>query len=215
MTKREFLRYEVLNSLSVKLSSFGYKTSKANFEFIKKTNFGWNKYQLVFLIRDDGWEIKSSLLIRFDTIENLFHQISDFEKKYQKGTPTVGTSIEDLERLSSNSLSFQLSNESQINAIVSDLFELFKNVAIPFFEAYNDLQALDEKLNSNPMDTSLTGDIFKGMKALIIAKLVKRENYDELDKIYHSYYKYFANGFYLSGYQKLKELLNSNLTHLC
>jgi len=96
MKKNEFLKSEVLTRLGEKLKSSGYKLSKSACEFTKKTDFGWNKYQIVFLNRDNGWELKPSLLVRFNEVENLFHQISDVDKKYQKVTPTIGTSIEDL-----------------------------------------------------------------------------------------------------------------------
>jgi len=209
MTEREFLKNEVLARLSEKLNPFGYKLSKAACEFTRKTDFGWNKYQIVFLIRDNGWEIKPSLLVRFNIVENLFHQISDFEKKYQKGTPTIGSAIEDLvnENIPAR---FNLINEAQINSIVKSLFELFEDVALPFFEKFDNLSFIDEKLNFNTEDTSLTGDIFKGTKSLIIAKLMKRQNFDELENIYHYYYVNFADGFYLPEYLRLKELLKSN-----
>jgi hypothetical protein len=211
MKKNEFLKSEVLTRLGEKLKSSGYKLSKSACEFTKKTDFGWNKYQIVFLNRDNGWELKPSLLVRFNEVENLFHQISDFDKKYQKVTPTIGTSIEDLVNSSITQTRLELTNEIQINGVVNSLIELFDNVADPFFRTYNNLHAIDEKLNSNVNDTSLTGDIFKGIKSLIIAKLIKRKDFCKIENIYHSYYKEFSNGFYLPEYLKLRELLKSNV----
>ena len=207
MTYRGFLKNEVLARLDEKLKSFGYKLSKSMCEFTKKTDFGWNKYQIVFLIRDHGWELKPSLLLRFDVVENLFHQISDFDKKYQKGTPTIGTSIECLSDSSITQTKFELIDEAQINCVVNDLVELFESIAVPFFEKFDKLSSIDEKLNSNIEDTSLTGDIFKGTKSLIIAKLMKRQDFDKLECAYQSYYENFSNGFYLPEFLRLKELL--------
>ncbi|MHC5355040.1 hypothetical protein ACYSNX_12930 [Myroides sp. LJL115] len=209
MTEREYLKNEVLVRLGDKINSFGFKLSKSACEFTKKTDFGWNKYQIVFLLRDDGWELKPSLLVRFNVVENLFHQISDFDKKYQKGTPTIGTSIEDLDNSSMASKKIGLTNETQINSIVKDLFDLFKNSAIPFFNKYDNLSEIDNKLNSCLEDTSLTGGIFKGTKSLITAKLTKREDFDKLESVYQSYYENFSDGFYLPEYLRLKELLKT------
>lgn len=211
MTNREFLKNEVLVRLNEKLNSFGYKLSKSTCEFTKKTDFGWNKYQIVFLVRNNGWELKPSLLVRFDIVENLFHQISDFDKRYQKGTPTIGTSIEDLNNPLITQTRFELTNEAEINHVVSGLFELFENVAVTFFEKFDKLSSIDDKLNSNISNTSLTGDIFKGTKSLIIAKLMKRQDFDKLEDVYHSYYMNFADGFYLPEYLRLRELLKSNV----
>jgi hypothetical protein len=209
MTERNFLRTEVLNLLAEKLKNFDFKLLKSDTSYIYKTDFGWNKYDIYFILRNVGWEVLPALSIRFDIVEDLFHQISDFEKKYQKGTPTIGTSIEDLGSSLITPTRFELTNEAQINGVVNGLTNLFENVAVSFFERYNNLSVIDEKLNSNTEDTSLTGDIFKGTKALITAKLTKRNNFDELDTIYHSYYKNFADGYYLPEYLKLKELLKA------
>lgn len=209
MTEREFLRIETLTRLSDKLDSFGFKLSKSACEYTKKTDFGWNKYQIVFLIRDNGWEIKPTLMIRYEVVEYLFHQISDFEKKYQKGTPTIGTSIEDLDNFLEGNARIELTNKAQIDKTVNVLFKWFENVALPFFQKYNKLSVIDEKLNSNVNDTSLTGDIFKGTKSLIIAKLMERNDFYDLESAYHFYYKNFANGFYMPEYLRLKELLKS------
>jgi len=98
MTERDFFKNEVLKPLSEKLKTFDFKLLKSACEFSKKTEFGWNKYQIVFLIRENGgWELKPSLLIRFDVVEDTFHLISEFDKKHQKVTPTIGTAIEDLD----------------------------------------------------------------------------------------------------------------------
>lgn len=210
MTEREYLKNEVLLSLGEKINSFGFKLSKPACEFTKKTDFGWNKYQIVFLVRDDGWQLKPSLLVRFDIVENIFHQISNFDRKYQKGTPTIGISIEDLDYSSMTPIRFELTNKSQIKSVVNNLFELFKNTAIPFFNKYNILSDIDDKLNSCIEDTSLTGDIFKGTKSLITAKLTKRHDFDKLETVYQSYYENFSNGFYLPEYLRLTELLKSN-----
>lgn len=211
MTEKEFLKREILVHLGEKLKSSEYKLSKSACDFTKKTEFGWNKYQIVFLNRDNGWELKPSLLVRFNLVENLFHQISDFDEKYQQGTSTIGISIEDLENSSLTQTRLELTNEIQINDVVNALVGLFENFAEPFFKKYNNLQTLDEKLNSDVNDTSLTGDIFKGIKSLIIAKLVKSKDFDKLQNIYYDYYKNFSKGYYLSEYLRLKEVLNSNV----
>ena len=209
MSKREFLRGEVLNLLDDKLKSFGYKLIKSDSSFIQKNSFGWNKFTITFLVSENGWTIRPGLLIRFDIVENLFHQVSNFEKKYQKGTPTLGVAIENLDTFGFNTR-FDLNDTNQINSIVRELFELFKIVAIPFFAKFNKLSEVDSQLNKNIEDTSLTGDIFKGTKSLIIASLLKRNNLKELEKAYQSYYENFADGFYLPEYIKLKELLQTD-----
>ncbi len=209
MREREFLKNKVLSVLSEKLNPFGFKLKKSASEFIKKTSFGWNKYQIVFLVNYNKIEIKPSLLVRFDVVEDFYHKISEFEEKYKKGTPTLGVAIEDLNYNSDLNCRFYLTHESQIDGIVKNLVDLFEMFALPFFNEFDNLSRVDKKLNDNPSDTLLTGAIFKGLKSLIIANLIKRGDYENLEKTYTTYYEDFANGFYLKEFLRLKELLDS------
>lgn len=93
MTKREFLRNELLRGVEEKVLGFGFKLTKSDTSFTRKTTYGWNKYSVTFLLNDYGWTIAIGLLIRFNNVEDFFHQGSGFEKKYQKGTPTIGTPV--------------------------------------------------------------------------------------------------------------------------
>jgi len=205
-TQRDFLKNAILERLEKKLVIYGFNLNKSLPGFRKKTVYGWQDFHLVFLIRHKGWEIKPGLLVRFNIIEDIYHQVSSFEKKYQKGTHTIGVSIEDLEKNEMKGR-FDLYEESQIDYVENKLFELFKSIALPFFDMYSNIKAIDKVLNGNPENTSLTGSIFKGTKSLIIAKLLEREDFAKLEQIYQTYYENFANGFYLSEYSKLKDYL--------
>jgi hypothetical protein len=209
MTKRDFLKSELLKELEVKLKNFEFRLNKSLAEFTKKSKVGWYKYQIVFLIKDEGWELKPSLLLRIDVIEDIFHETSGFEEKYRKGTPTIGTSIEDYQS-DGKRYRYHLNEEDQINAISQELYLLFHRIALPFFERYNSLEKIDEAINSNFKDTALTGDIFKGSKGLIVAKLIGSGNYKELEEIYFNYYRELSGGFYLPNYKRLMEHLAHN-----
>lgn len=208
MTKRDFFKTELLKDLESKIKDFGFQLNKKQVEFIKKNELGWFKYQIVFFKINEGWELKPCLLIRCNTVENIFHEISEFEVKYQKDTPTIGSSIEDY--LNDNiSYRYRLTDENQIKSIAQQLYILFKTVALPFFAKYNTIDKIDNVLNSNIQDASLTGAIFKGSKALITAKLTNRDNYQELENYYLNYYSTFSNGFYLPSYLNLVNLLKT------
>jgi len=205
MTDREFLKAKLLSELEPKLQVFGFKLNKNLAEFTRSNNDGWFKYQIVFLKIDNGWELKPSLLLRFNIIEDIFHKISGFEEKYKKGTPTIGISIEDY--LENDKYRYQLIDKDQIDNLVQQLYVVFQKIAVPFFDRFNTIEKLDEVLNVAPGDTTLTGSIYKGLKALIIAKLVKRDNYKELEETYFNYYEKFSDSFYLPEYRSLVKLL--------
>jgi hypothetical protein len=141
-------------------------------------------------------------------VEDIFHKTSEFEEKYKKGTPTIGTSIEDYQS-NGKTYRYQMREEPHINVIAQELYIIFKEIALPFFDKYDTLEKIDKALNIKPEDTSLTGAIFKGSKALIIAKLMCRRNFKELADYYYNYYKNFSEGFYLPNYIRLKEFLEN------
>ncbi|WP_194973046.1 hypothetical protein [Aquiflexum lacus] len=209
MTEREFLKSEVLKGLYEELIHYDYILIKSTGEFVKKSKDGWFKYSLLFLIRDEGWEINPTISLRINLVEEIYHTVSGFEKKYQKGTPTLGTSVENYIN-DGQEYRFRLVNENQINKVVSGLTDLFKKVALPFYQRYSSIEALDKVLNENPSDSSLTGAIFKGAKGLILAKLTKRSDYPDLVKVYTSHYEQLADGFYLKDFEKLILKLDSS-----
>ena len=208
MTNREILKSELLKALDIKLKDFGFQVNMKLGEFTRRNKDGWNKYQIVFLKTDEGWELKPSLLLRVDSVEDIFHKTSEFEEKYKKGTPTIGTSIEDYQS-NGKTYRYQMREEPHINVIAQELYIIFKEIALPFFDKYDTLEKIDKALNIKPEDTSLTGAIFKGSKALIIAKLMCRRNFKELADYYYNYYKNFSEGFYLPNYIRLKEFLEN------
>lgn len=206
MTERDFLKSELLKALGIKLKPYDFNLNKSLAEYTKRNKDGWNKYQLVFLMRDEGWEINPGLLMRLDIVENIFHKFSGFEEKYKKNTPTIGTSIEDIGN-DHQFYRFELTEESQINVLAENLYSLFIKIGLPFFDKFNSLKKIDTVLNSNPEDVSLTGPIFKGSKAIIIAKFTGRNDFHELKSFYYKYYEKFADGFYLPEYKELTKAL--------
>jgi hypothetical protein len=64
------------------------------------------------------------MLLRKNIVEDILHKISGFEPQYQKGTPTIGISIEDYLRDGSDKYRFDLMEESQINIIAKEIIYL-------------------------------------------------------------------------------------------
>jgi hypothetical protein len=176
-------------------------------EFVRTREDGWFKYSLVFLVRDEGWEVNPTMSLRNNLVEDIYHKISGFERKYQKGTPTLATSFENYIN-DGREYRFFIFSEDEIDEVVSGLFDLFERVALPFYQKYQSIENIDRGLNEKPDDSSLTGLIFKGFKGLIVAKLINRSDYKDLVEMYFGHYQQFADGFYLSDFEKLISELN-------
>lgn len=206
MTKREFLRNELLRGVEEKIVESGFKLTKSDTSFTRKTAYGWEKYSVTFLLNEDGWTIATGLLIRFNNVEDFFHQRSGFEKKYQKGTPTIGTPIEALgiKRITER---FDISEENDIEPAVNILVSIFNGVALEFFDTFNNLEEIEKAVNDDVNSTFLTGPIFKGMKGLILAHFVANKDIRKLDVEYYRYYESFSDGFYLDTYNNIRNLV--------
>src|SRR4051794_19245042 len=133
MNKREFLKEELLKVLEPELKSYGFTINKKKSEFIKRGNDGWQKYQVIFLLRNEGWEINLGMLIRINVVEEIFHQTSGFEPKYQKDTPTIGVTVGNYLQ-DGESYKFDLFDEQHINGVAKHILLVFNNIAVPFFE---------------------------------------------------------------------------------
>lgn len=210
MTKKDFLKQKLLKKISGKLYKEDFTLNKSLAEFTKKNIGGWNKFQIVFLDRSNKWELNPSMLIRKNVVEGIFHQISEFEPRYQKGTPTIGVSIEEYVS-NGGKYRFILSEEGEIDEIAESLIKIFHEIALPFFSKFDSLEEIESAVNKDPNDILLTGGIFKGFKGIILARLLNRPNYIELSKTYSRYYQKFSNGFYLHEYNNLLNLLDQKV----
>lgn len=211
MNEKNILKAEILKLLSDNLIKYKFQSNKKLGEFIYKNKIGWDKFQVIFIDRNDRWELNPAVLKRINIVEDIYHKFSCFEEKYKKGTPTIGTSIEDY-KADNGQYRFDLVNEEQIKSISKSLLLLFEKEALPFFDKFATLKDLDDILNNTPEDTALTGSITKGSKALILARLTNRANYAELKDFYYNYYRSFCSGFYLSNYINLVRYLDNEST---
>lgn len=210
MTKREFLKSELLKDLIKPFDSFNYKLNKTSGEVYKRDKEGWTRLTIIFLTNaQGGWTINTSIGIRKNSIEDIFHETSGFEAKYQKGTSTIGCFIEDYIKDYSN-VRIALFEEQQLKEAKEAIINLFENVAKEYFHNFNNIKTIDDLLNSRPNeDTVHSNEIFRGSKGVITAKLTDRGNYSELVDIYCKKYEEFSNGFYLPAYKKLIDFLRN------
>jgi hypothetical protein len=209
MTKRDFLKYELLKKLDEQLIKHGFKLNKKVAEFNRKTKRGWHKLQIIFILKSDGWGVEPAIFIRVNQIEEIFHRTSGFEPKYQKGTPTIGLSLNAYAG-ELGKYSYLLTEESDIDKIASIYLKAVDEYALPFFDQYDNLEVMERAVNADPYDAKFTGPIFKGSEGLILAKMTKKDNYNELVKRYTHYYEQLADGFYLPSFKALVEDLEKS-----
>ncbi|TVT42865.1 hypothetical protein FNT36_01875 [Hymenobacter setariae] len=207
MTNRE-LRNSLLDLLALELKPAGFVLNKAQAEFTNRLKDGWEKFQLIFLTRSEGWEINSGVLLRRNLVEEIYHKASYFEAKYHKTTPTIGIALENFYN-DGNSYRLTLASETDILPSFHRLLYLFNNVAIPFFGKYSSLEELDKEVNIEIRKSIFSGPKYEGNLGIILAKLVDNPHYSKLEEKYRNYYKKLSNGFYLPEYEGVIEVLKN------
>ena len=189
----------LLELLRERLKAHDFDLNKGLAEFTKKQKDGWNKFHLIFLNREAGWEINIGMLIRKNVVEDIYHQASYFEPKYHKTTPTLGITIEDFIN-DGKEYRCYLNSENDIEKCIEYIENLFIKVALPFFEEYNSLKKMDEVVNIKNGTSVFSGPIYGGNLGIILAKLVNNPDYAFFLEKYHNYYCNFCDGFYLPEY---------------
>jgi hypothetical protein len=197
--------------LNEKLEPVGFKFSKAKQGFVKETDLGqlWFSFLFYKYAGVKGFEINPVMQIRFEQIEEIFHKESEFSNKDQKGTSTVGCSIENfLAPSDNNSFRKTISSENDITITCNFFYYLFQSIVVPFFNKYNSLESLNELINSHPKENlNLIHPIFRGSKGLIIAHLLKDEDFEQLKKVYGAHYDSYYDGFYKPDFEKIVKRL--------
>lgn len=193
------LKEDLLSKVEAELIKFDFKLKKSLCEFTEITSDGWNKYQLIFLIREDGWEINLGMLIRKNIVEDIYHRASYFDPKYHKTTPTIGITIEDYIR-DGNQYRFDLRNVEDLNVCCSGIAKLFKEIALPFYDKYSSLDRIEKDINVKEGKSIFSGIKYEGNIGIILAKLTHNPEYELLKEKYLKYYSEKYDGFYLNEY---------------
>jgi hypothetical protein len=206
----EHLRKELLKTLSPGMAAYGFGSLPPG-TFVRQRGGVRDIFQVVILDGKPGYRIQPNVGIRIEKVEDLFHKTSGFEPRYQKKTATMGNSVGAYLEGNSQACEFLLESESDIKTISDKILGVFREFALPFFNQWGSLLAIDKELNDNP--TQLTSHRalawFRCSTGVIVAKLVGRADYEKLVTIYMEAMKADNRGFYLKKFQSLLQSLEA------
>jgi hypothetical protein len=190
-----------------RLNEKGFVFQAAPKRFIRERDEIIDRFQLVCVDAKPGWQIRPHVGVRIECVENIFHQTSGFEPKYEKDTSTFGTAAESLTNGSTGV--FVLESESQVAAVAEEILNVFREVALPYFERWGSLAAIDAELNNSPGERTLHRALawYRCSTGIIVAKLVGRPNYEELAAFYTEVMTKDNKGFYLKRFEALLKSL--------
>jgi hypothetical protein len=205
------LKSELISSLSPLLAQDDFKFNPKNDRFIRIRGDISDSFLLVSRDGKPGIRIQPSVGIRFEQVEKIFHKTSGFESKYQNDTPTMGNSVGEYLNKSGRSCEFLIVTSDQVTDISDIILEIFRGFAIPYYERWGNLVAIDAEINGNPEINSPHRPLpwYRCTTGLIVARLVGRSNYGELVAAYANIMTQNNKGFYLSRFQALVKSLES------
>lgn len=212
--KEKSLKLQLFEEIHNNIKNRGFKLNVTKGMYTHQPTKGVTElFMLVCPHGATGWRVHPDVGIRFDVVEDIFHQVSGYEKKYQKGTPTIGTGVGNLLFGDNRKCEFLLASASDLSSVADNIEKVFCSVALPYYQEFGSIYAVDALLNSNPRESSRQRPVWERYATgLIVAKLTKRTNYDELVSIYKEILTTLNNGFYLKKLLLLIEILNSIVT---
>nr|GAT45550.1 predicted protein [Mycena chlorophos] len=189
------------------LEKCGFKLKKSEDKLIRKHLDRSDVFQVLWRDSAGGWKIQPQVGVRHERVEEVFHETSGFEKKFQAGTSTVGTSIGVLQGGINSDVEFFIESVGQIDFAVDGMLKAFFDVALQYYDQWKDVASIDEALNdepSKPVPHLRPGlPWFRSSTGAIVAKMQRRANYEEVVGEYREVMKNNNKGFYLSRFDAL------------
>jgi hypothetical protein len=205
------LKLALFESVGERLVGASFKLNAIKDSFVRRRNGVADIFQLVCKDAKPGWRIQPNVAVRLEQVEEIFHRTSGFEPQYQKDTPTMGGSVGHFLKGSGRACEFLLTSNSDVAPVAEQVTRVFEEFAIPYFERWASLTAIDAELNDKPLEPTLQRSLawFRCSTGIIVAKLVGRSDYEQLAKLYSDVMARDNKGFYLKRFQALLKSLEA------
>ena len=205
------LRKAIFEAVASQVCQYGFTFKRSKDRFERQHDGIADRFSLVCLNAMPGYRVQPNVGIRIELVENIFHQTSDWDPKYQKDTPTIGAGIGHIIAGDNRKCEFVVQNDADVLPAAEKIGNVFREFALPYFQKYGSLQAIDAELNSHPTERTPHRDYgwLRCSTGIIVARLVNRPHYDELVKTYTKVIAEVDRGFYLKYFIPLLESLKS------
>jgi len=201
--KIKSLKIELLTALQPRIEKSGFKLQKSKERFAKRVDSGAWWFVLDFTVYEN-LQVKPSIGLRVDAVENIFHRTSGFDIKYQSDTPTLSLSVQNLVGDPSR-CEYVLRGLDDVSMVAAQIEADFHGIVSPYLERHSGLSEIDRALNENPEGECVhyAMDYLRSAHGVIVAKSVGRPKYPELVEIYRRKLALISNGFYLPKFEAL------------
>jgi hypothetical protein len=203
------LRRVLAKRLGQQLATKGF--SPHGVHFVRQHAQTTDRFTVLCTDAKPGYWVKPHVALRIERVERIFHQTSGFSPEHQD-TVTLGGSVGDILGGNMSDARFLLESDGQLDSLVATLLGLFHTVALPYYQRWSSLHAIDAELNDDPTVRSPHRGgppLWRCSTGIIVAKLVQRPDYGALAQYYADVMRRVSNGFYYAQYQALLASLES------
>jgi hypothetical protein len=203
------LKAQLFEALRLKLQGYDFVLDLKHHKFLRKRGDVTDHFRLPCKDASPGYRVQPSIGVRLNRVEEIFHQTSGFDRKDQANTSTWGTSAAKLIGGRTGECEFSLVSASQVEHVSEQIMNVFREYALPFYERWGSLKAIDAAVNAKPEERVLYRSLawFRCSTGLITARLTGRADYEKLLQTYTEIMKKDNKGFYFKWFEPLTKSL--------
>ena len=166
------MKKALLASVGEKLSLYGFNKKAVMQSFYRGIEEGWVCAHLSFIDHYDDFDVKIDVAIRFNKVEDLVNEHSNYlTKKEKDNTSTLGV---DLGNLSGNRPQrWTINAEEQIGSVAESIFDVFSMYGEPYLKKYSTIDKAYSLLSSDEESVWMHSPFHanRAKKAIAIAKI--------------------------------------------
>lgn len=178
------LTESIIQAVARDLAPDGYFFDAASKCFVKQDGDIRFLFQIAMAAEHERLTCTPDVGVRSERIEEVFHRTSEFSPTDALNTATLGVNLKLLTR--SSKYDVVVSSAEDVHDAIQKLAQAFREVAIPYFSQFGSLKGIDAALNGRPSERCIhmINERARCSKGLIVAKLLHRPDYAELQQIY-------------------------------
>lgn len=180
--------FQILYStLDIFLKPHGFKFVRGRQGFIRHFKGGFHRIIIMVTGYDSEYWIDFTFGIRIDKVENIANPFSELAPEGYKDSMTFHSSWGGIQGNRLLRYRGVYTEDDAMNAAL-DMLSFFRDVVLPYFEKYTDINTMDAELNNDPLRKENTRFKFYPYHvAITLAKLTGRSDFEELVEIYRKH----------------------------
>jgi hypothetical protein len=181
--KKQEMKNLILQVLGRFVSETDFRLKKRDDGFVRKIAGGRQMLGVPIWDYSPEFEFSLNTCIRLDAVEEIFHQFSGSPTKYHSLSFTTFTN---LQYFTGGPAKYKVTTEDDVASAGEILSSVIRVKIIPFFNEYENIQALDKAVNCGQPGIDFTQNPSGAMHRVILAHLAGNADSDRLVAKYRS-----------------------------